>query len=309
MDSLNPTLRTSMDLVVVQLDKARQALVQAKTIQETKQVLDVSAAAEIYARRQQLGEDAINYAREVKVEALRQLGVMLKETPLAKGGQPYQGSTGSKSVPVETLSQLGLDKKTSSLAQKIADLPEEQFEKVKSGVVALSKAHVAHNSGNNEWYTPPEIITAAREAMGGIDLDPASSELANHTVGAASFYTAENDGLKKRWRGNVWMNPPYAQPLIELFCEKLLKSYFDRSVAQACVLVNNATETAWGQGLLSSCDAVCFLAGRVRFLDSTGKPSGAPLQGQMIAYFGNNRAGFAAAFQKIGVVFVTRPNL
>src|SRR5687767_11871608 len=29
-------------------------------------------------------------------------------------------------------------------------------------VEILGKAHVAHNSGNNEWYTPPEFIAAAK---------------------------------------------------------------------------------------------------------------------------------------------------
>jgi len=50
---------------------------------------------------------------------------MLKGTDRAKGGQPYQRSTSTKSVPVEStladlgveLAELGLDKNTSKLAQ------------------------------------------------------------------------------------------------------------------------------------------------------------------------------------------------
>ena len=29
--------------------------------------------------------------------------------------------------------------------------------------------HVSNNSGNNEWYTPPEFIQASVEVMGSID--------------------------------------------------------------------------------------------------------------------------------------------
>ncbi len=56
------------------------------------------------------------------------------------------------------------------------------------------KPHLSQNSGNNEWYTPNYIIDAARKTMGSIDLDPASSAIANQTVMAKKYYHQ-----RRRW--------------------------------------------------------------------------------------------------------------
>jgi ParB-like chromosome segregation protein Spo0J len=186
--------------------------------------------------------------------------------------------------------------------------PEEQrelVERVEAGEKAATviKAHVAHNSGNNEWYTPPEFVDAARAAMGSIDTDPASSAIANETVGATTYYTKETDGLSKEWAGNVWMNPPYSQPLIRHFCEAVADRYESGEIKAACVLVNNGTETAWFQYMLThGAAAVCFPRSRVRFLDPSGTPSGAPLQGQAILYFGADVKAFRATHCDFGPV-------
>ena len=67
------------DPVVVQLERARDALAKATAIHQVKGILDVAAAGEIYARRRQLGEEALAYAHTVKIEALARLGELLRD--------------------------------------------------------------------------------------------------------------------------------------------------------------------------------------------------------------------------------------
>jgi phage N-6-adenine-methyltransferase len=298
------------DSVLARLDLARTALAEAKTIQETKKILDVATAAEILAKRQEMGEEAVRYATSIKVEALAQLGRMLKEMPKNTGGWKQKNATcGTEIEPQDlppTLADMGLDKKTSKLAQDIAKLPEEKLTQVKDGVIAISKAlenvHVSNNSGENEWYTPPQYIEAARKVMGSIDCDPASSDKAQETVKATTYFTKETNGLQQTWNGNVWMNPPYAQPLMSEFAKAVTNKYFDEEITQACVLVNNATETGWFQEMLEVASSVCFVKGRIKFIDMEGNPGGAPLQGQAILYMGNKAHEFCDVFSQFGTV-------
>lgn len=160
-----------------------------------------------------------------------------------------------------------------------------------------NRPHVANNSGNNEWYTPPEYIEAAREVMGGIDLDPASSAIANQTVGAEEYYTEKMDGLSLPWHGRIWMNPPYSSDRIGRFMEKLEAEL--PGVESAVILVNNATDTQWFARAVGCSSAVCFPTGRVKFLTPDGR-TGAPLQGQAVLYVGEEPERFREVFGRFG---------
>jgi len=162
-------------------------------------------------------------------------------------------------------------------------------------------AHVSHNTGESEWYTPLDIIADVRKVMGDIDVDPASCKKANETVKAKVYFDAASNGLVQKWKGRIFINPPYSQPLVTQFSEALVSRLKSKDVKQACVLVNNATETAWFQAMLAEADAVCFIKGRVKFIDQYGNP-GAPLQGQAVLYMGPHVDRLNDAFKKRGII-------
>jgi phage N-6-adenine-methyltransferase len=156
-------------------------------------------------------------------------------------------------------------------------------------------------TGENEWYTPVEYIAAARAVLGEIDLDPASSDIANETVKAAKFFTLEDDGLTQEWRGRVWMNPPYAQPAIQQFSEKLALEIKEGRTASAIALTHNYTDTRWFHHLAKAADAICFTRGRIGFLSPSGQKA-APTQGQAFFYFGRNLSKFTEEFCQFGFI-------
>ena len=230
-----------------------------------------------------------------------------------EGGKPCQKSDKALDA-VDTLQEAadyaGVSRDTAAKYNAvIREADEDTREAMRSGQISINKAyeqtkrpHVANNSGENEWYTPSQYIESARRVMGRIELDPASSDEANKTVKADRHFTKESNGLEQDWSGKVWMNPPYAQPLIADFCNLLDLSVTSGSVPEAIALVNNGTETAWFQTLLRTAKAVCFPKGRIKFIDMHGNPSGAPLQGQAILYWGPSPESFAAEFSHYGRV-------
>lgn len=119
---------------LVKLGDATRALAEIRDAPSAKKLMDLAAAAEHFARKAKLGQEAVNYAAGIRLDAERMLGLYLKATPKASGGQPYQ-ATGTGEEPVATLADLGISKKLSAEAQRLADLPEATFVKVKAGEI------------------------------------------------------------------------------------------------------------------------------------------------------------------------------
>jgi hypothetical protein len=171
------------------------------------------------------------------------------------------------------------------------------------GNVSSKVNRLLHQTGEYEWYSPREVVDAARDVLGGIDLDPASCAVANTVVQAAHIYTVEDNGLRQPWRGRVWMNPPYKAPEIEQFCEKFAHHVAAADISAGVVLVNNCTDTQWFSTLATAAAAFCFPSARCRYWQPDRETSTA-LQGQAVIYTGPDRAAFCQRFADIGLVLV-----
>ncbi len=156
-----------------------------------------------------------------------------------------------------------------------------------------------NSSASNEWFTPSNVIEAARRVLGDIDLDPASCTKADETVRAAKFYDEEANGLEHEWRGRVWLNPPYGG-LAGAFTEKLITEYRAGRTTAAIFLVNaDTTETKWFRPLFDY--PLCFARGRIAFLNGELQKTG-NTHGSLFAYFGPDEDRFVAEFKQFGPV-------
>lgn len=170
-----------------------------------------------------------------------------------------------------------------------------------------SKAHYYRQGTTVEWYTPLPIVEAARTAMGSIDTDPATNE--GNWTGAATFYTAETNGLDKEWRGRVWLNPPYGKGFAK-WMHRLNSEFAAGRTKQATCLIPVRTNAKWFQVLGNGTGVSLCFPPSIKFVDGrTMQPSGtAALMPNVIVYLGDRHSQFAEAFRTIGMVLTTAPN-
>lgn len=301
---------------LIKLTEAHRALMEAKTIDEVKDVRDRAESLRLYAKQAGYGLEMQNACAEIKLRAERRAGELLKETINHNGGRPEKN--GNSVLP---LHDFGLNKMQSSRFQTIARIPDEVFEahiiETKTAKEELTSAGVMRLANNGlsqpmqvllsheavDYYTPPEYIEAARQVMGRIDLDPASCKDAQKTVRAGRFYSEADDGLSREWYGCVWLNPPYSKTNgksnQELWAKRLITEYQSGNVEQAILLVKSALGYKWFEELWDELP-VCFARLRLSFTKSDGNTDGESKHGTALFYLGNDLPQFISVFSRFG---------
>lgn len=154
----------------------------------------------------------------------------------------------------------------------------------------------------DELYSPAEYVDAAREAMGGIALDPASCAVANGVVRAERYYAKDDLGQTRDWRADsVWLSPPRSTPTFDQFIWRMAADYEAGVFRQGTALVDSSTESDWFQLLGASADAIIFPPKRARLWrpdGDGGKAKYAAPVGHALIYFGDRPDRFLYIMRK-----------
>lgn len=337
-DNLPAVAQTVASLPAL-VQRASQALANATTAAE---VLDAKAAAGFaydaakaaarFAKSKGAYDEVITAVYRAQADAL-EIEAMAKrrfadeyDAAQERGEMmpPSGGQGGATGVPTRSLTEIGkladigvsandvlLARKTRDAEAAspgitraaLDDIVARGDEPTKAALGREINTRLNSFSGDNEWYTPARYIEMAREVMGTIDVDPASNNHAQATVRATTFYTEANSGLDKPWGGKVWMNPPYSNPEVQQFSEKVINEYLSGRVTEAVVLTNNSGDTAWHHSMADVATAMCITRGRIKF-ESPTRASNSPAMGQSFFYFGPHIDRFAEVFSEIGRITV-----
>lgn len=167
---------------------------------------------------------------------------------------------------------------------------------------------INQTSGKQNWWTPVEIIEAARRAMKGITLDPASSAGANKRVRAICYFTPLDSALECPWHGNIFMNHPFGRRENPLWINKLISEFERGNVSQACCITFAATSETWFQPLYNY--PLCFLSPRTEYFDpATGTTARGVPKGSVVAALGIDPDRFSDAFCDMGRVLVAHKQI
>lgn len=151
----------------------------------------------------------------------------------------------------------------------------------------------------DEWYTPPHVFNALGHAF---DADVASpGRQVTPWIPAHRFIT--KDSLSEDWGGFVWMNPPFGGrnglvPWLEKFFAH----------GNGIALTPDRTSAPWWQKFAPRADLILFVAPKLKFIGSDGKPGASPAQGTCLMAAGRRALEPLHRAQAEGLGVLMRPH-
>jgi phage N-6-adenine-methyltransferase len=133
---------------------------------------------------------------------------------------------------------------------------------------------VYHWHRSDEWETPPDLF-AALDSEFHFTIDVAALP---DNAKCALFFTPGQDGLKRRWTGTCWMNPPYGYAL-----RQWVRKAHESAQAGATVvcLLPARTDVAWWHDYVLHRAEVRYIRGRLKF---NGSGNSAPFPSAIVIF-------------------------
>lgn len=208
---MNALMKQDTGTGLARYDAARYALQAAVAVDEVKDIRDKALAMAAYAK--QAGDSQlIEMATEIRVRAERKAGEMLAAMPKATGAKgvgPIAVTSDYRNDGAATLAELGVTKAQSSRWQKLAAVPEAQFEQAVAAAKEVAgevtaRAVIEHRK-HSEPAKPRKPEPAQEpEGFDGPDLAALVDELQTENTRLAGVIKAsEADDLKAeaiKWR-------------------------------------------------------------------------------------------------------------
>lgn len=133
-----------------------------------------------------------------------------------------------------------------------------------------------HFSSNTDlWATPIDFFNKLNDKF-NFELDVCALP---ENAKCKNYITPEQDGLKQKWTGVCWMNPPYGREII-LWMKKAYESSLDG--ATVVCLVPSRTDTKWWHEYAMKGE-IEFIRGRLKFGKSKNS---APFPSALVVFKG-----------------------
>lgn len=135
-------------------------------------------------------------------------------------------------------------------------------------------------SDKNYWETPQDFFDELHEKY-EFTLDAAATD---ENAKLPNYYTVEDDALKQKWEGRVFVNPPYGRE-IKHWVEKAYKESLEPYNECVVMLIPSRTDTIyWHEYIFGKAKDIDFLKGRLKF-EIDGEPRDvAPFPSALITY-------------------------
>ena len=151
-----------------------------------------------------------------------------------------------------------------------------------------------------DYFTPCEIVNAAREAMGDIDLDPASHWGANKEHKIPHYYDRTTSAFDNPWFGRVWLNPPYGEN--GPWFDEIVRYVTAGEVSQLCMLSPMwAFTTRIARPVIELSSAMIVLSPTPKFWGNENPDKVGSNQPHAIIYIGDHPDRFTSAMRPFGI--------